>query len=377
MSDWLRLFYHRHLYDIAGTEALFFRAIRENVRHHLAHCPEYVTLVDRQGFSADVLRSPEDLSKIPPLPTLYLKRRPLYSMRRDHLVLKSTTSGTSGQASIVGLDRASVLRGLGMVMTTLRAHRLISPRPTNYIVLGYQPAKRNKIGAVRTAYATTFVAPPRHREYALRDTGEAYELNISGLRHALVSYEKQGCPVRFIGFPAYFRFLLTDLQRNGIRLRLHPKSLVMLGGGWKQFFAERIEKTALYALSAEILGIDAMRIREFFGVVEHQVPYLDCPNHHFHIPIYARVIIRDVNTLEPVDYGTPGLLNLLTPIITSMPLTSVMTDDLATLYPGIECGCGIDSPFFEIHGRADATDIITCATGAAELLADIVKKADR
>jgi len=259
-----------------------------------------------------------------------------------------------------------------MVLT----HKLLSPRPTNYIVLGYQPAKRNKIGAVRTAYASTFTAPALRRAYALRDTGKTYELDLDNLVRTLLGYAKQGRPVRFIGFPAYFMFFLRELQRNGIRLKLHHKSLVILGGGWKQFFTERLEKPALYALSEEVLGLGAGRIREFFGVVEHNIVYLDCSNHHFHVPIYARVIIRDVNTIEPVGFGVPGILNLLTPMITSMPLCSIMTDDLATLYPGSSCGCGIDSPFFEIHGRVGLADIKTCAAGAASLLADIGGRAD-
>jgi len=350
--------------------------MQKNVHHHITHCPEYAAILDRQGFSPDYLRRPEDLCKIPPLPTLYFKQHPLYSAQESRLVLKSTTSGTSGRVSIMGLDRTSVIRGLGMILTTVFTHKLLSPRPTNYIVLGYQPAKRNKIGAVRTAYATTFTAPALHRAYALRDTGDTYDLDLGNLVRTLQGYAKQRHPVRFIGFPAYYLFFLRELQRNGIRLRLHPKSLVVLGGGWKQFFTERIEKTALYALSEEVLGLGEARVREFFGVVEHNIAYLDCPNHHFHMPIYSRVIIRDVNTLEPVGFGTPGLLNLLTPMITSMPFCSIMTDDLATLYPGASCGCGIASPFFEIHGRVGLNDIKTCAAGAATLLADIGARTD-
>jgi len=374
MSVRLRLYYGRRLYDISGTEQLFFRAMLENVRHHMERCHEYAAILKNQGFSLDTLRAPEDLHKIPPLTTLYLKRHPLYSMQKERMILKSTTSGTSGQVSVVGYDWASIMRGVGMVLTTVFTHRLLSPRLTNYIILGYPPAKRNKIGATRTAIGATFAAPALCREYALSDAEGKYKLNIDGLREALASYQKQGRPVRFIGFPAYFMFFLRELQNNGIRLRLHPKSLVILGGGWKKYFTERLEKNELYALSEKVLGVGAARVREFFGVVEHSVGYLDCRNHHFHVPRYSRVIIRDVNTLKPIGYGMPGFLNLLTPMITSMPLSSVITDDLATLYPGETCGCGITSPYFEVHGRAGMADIKTCAAGANELLADIGRR---
>ena len=361
-----KLFYQRSIYDAEKTNPLFLEAIRENVMHHQKNCAEYAAILEKQGFSMESVQTIDDLHKIPPIPTLFLKKHTLYSTRKK-LLLKSTTSGTSGTVSKSGFDWATLRRGAGMVLGTYFTHRLISPRPVNYIVLGYEPAKRNQLGVAKTAYGATFAAPALHREYALKDTGEEYKLNLDGLKAALIRYEKSGHPVRFTGFPAYFMFLLNDLKAEGIRLQLHPKSLVMLAGGWKQFFAEQVDKYELYALSEEILGIGGARFQEFFGAVEHPIIYADCPNHHFHVPAYSRVIIRDMN-MRPLPYGVPGLLNLLTPMICSMPFSSVMTDDLAVLYPGEMCGCGISSPFFEILGRVGMGDIKTCAADASDLL---------
>lgn len=370
MSYGTKLFYHKGIYDLENTNDLFVKAILENVRHHQVNCPEYAEILWRRGFSPDDVVTVKDIYKIPPIPTLFLKNHTLYSSPKDNLMFRSTTSGTSGRVSEMGLDRTSSRRGLGMVLGTFITHKLISPRPTNYIVLGYQPAKRNKMGAVKTAYATTFAAPAMHREYALKDTGAEYVLNMEEIKNALIRYEKSGLPVRFIGFPAFFMFLIKELIDSKIKLKLHPKSLVILAGGWKQFFSEQVDKPTLYAMSKEILGLGGDRIREFFGAVEHPIAYFDCPNHHFHVPVYSRAIIRDMD-LHPVEYGVPGLLNLLTPMITSMPFSSVMTDDLAVMHPGGECGCGIKSPYFEILGRAGLADIKTCAAGASELLSVI------
>lgn len=367
MSQASRLFFHRKLYDLDGTDALFLRAMAENLRHHQARCPEYADLLRRQNFSPDSLKSVADLYQIPPVPTLFLKRHTLYSADPGHLILKSTTSGTSGRFSQMGLDFPSAWRGLGMVVNTFFTHRLVSLRPTNYIVLGYQPSRRNQMGAVKSAYATTFAAWPLHREYALKDNGTDYVLNLEGIKQALLRYEQSGMPVRFMGFPPYFMFLIKELEESGIRLRLHPKSLVLLAGGWKQFLADQVDKPTLYARSQAFLGIGGDRIREFFGAVEHPVVYFDCPNHHFHVPIYSRVIIRD-SGFQPVGFGVPGMLNLITPMMTSMPFCSVMTDDLAVMHPGSQCGCGIRSPYFDILGRVGLADIKTCAAGAAELL---------
>ena len=85
-----------------------------------------------------------------------------------------------------------------------------------------------------------YAAPGIHREYALKDTGTDYILNMDGIKSALLRYEKSGLPVRFMGFPAYFMFLLKELIDSGIKLKLHPKSLILLAGGWKNFFTEEV-----------------------------------------------------------------------------------------------------------------------------------------
>lgn len=362
----LRLFYKRNIYDVERTDAMFLKAMIRNIKHHQKHCGPYANVLDYYGFAVEKIRSSEDLHKLPPIPTLFLKKHELSSMKKK-MIFSSTTSGTSGKVSRVGLDWPTAIRTAGMAIHTFFTHKLVSPRPTNYIILGYEPAKRNQLGAARTAYGTTLAAPALHREYALKDTGEEYVLNLDGMKKALIRYEKKGHPVRFMGFPAYFKFLLDELRASNMKFQLHPKSLVMLAGGWKQFFSEQVNKNTLYKRAEEQLGIGEDRFREFFGAVEHPIIYADCPKHHFHVPIYSRVIIRDSN-LKPLPYGKPGMLNLLTPMISSMPLCSVMTDDLAVLYPGEHCGCGNPAPYFEILGRAGLSDIKTCAAGAAELL---------
>ena len=118
----------------------------------------------------------------------------------------------------------------------------------------------------------------------------------------------------------------------------------------------------------ETLGIQEENCKEFFGAVEHPIVYCDCKNHHFHVPVYSRVIIRDAKTLLPVENGKIGLLSLATPMVESVPLIDVITDDLAVMHDGETCGCGITSPYFEIIGRVGLQNIKTCAAGASELL---------
>ncbi len=189
---------------------------------------------------------------------------------------------------------------------------------------------------------------------------------------AVQKYAEKRAPVRFMGFPAYTFFLLKEMERRGISVKLPKRSKILLGGGWKQFYAEQADKETFYRLAEKILGISDKDIIEFFGAVEHPIMYTDCVEHHFHIPVYSRVIIRDCDNFTPLKNGGTGLVNLITPMVGATPILSVMTDDLGILHDGSDCGCGIKSPYLEIIGRVAPDSIKTCAAGASEILSETV-----
>lgn len=368
-----KLFIHAKPYDLENTQDLFFNAVKQNLEFHINNSEEYKEILLSRNFSIDKLENESDLYRIPVLPTLYFKRNQLLSISEDKLKLKATSSGTKGTHSVIGFDRQSLYYGIMMMLRFFSYHRVISLMPTNYIVLGYEPSSHTNMGAIKTAYGTTKFAPALHREYALKDTGNDYEINIDGIKKALLRYSKQPFPVRFVGFPSYMYFLAKTLKENGILLKLNRNSKILLGGGWKQFSNEKIDHESFYNLVNETLGIDRKNCLEFFSAVEHPLPYCKCKNGHFHVPIYSRVIIRNVNTLEPVENGKQGILSFISPLINSVPLTSVMTDDLAVLHSHDECGCGIKTPFFELKGRAGVQQIKVCTTDAAELMKGVAR----
>jgi phenylacetate-coenzyme A ligase PaaK-like adenylate-forming protein len=362
-----KLFLQKNPYDLQKTGNLFLKAVKSNVAFHAEHCPEYAQILNSASFSIDEIDSEDALYKIPAIPTLYYKRNALFSVPEEKLAIKATSSGTKGLQSRIGFDKKTVFYGILMMIRYFSYHKILSLLPTNYIVLGYEPSKHTQMGAIKTAYGTTKFAPALHREYALKDTGTDYKLNLEGIKKALLRYAKSGLPVRFVGFPSYMFFLLKALKEKDISLKLNSRSKVLLGGGWKQFADEEIDRDLFFALIQDTLGIEKHNCFEFFSAVEHPLPYVKCKHGHFHIPIYSRVIIRDIKTLEPVPQGSLGLLNFVSPLVSSMPLTSVVTDDLAVLYDGSDCGCGINTPYFELKGRAGVSQIKTCTADALEL----------
>lgn len=368
MNPKQKLFFQRDPYRLEKTSPLFLNAIRENIAFHIKNCADYAAIVQAQRFDSRCLESEADLYKIPVIPALYLKRNRLFSVPDEKMVIRVTSSGTKGLKSEVGLDRGSLRYGIAMMYRFFSYHKVLSVIPTNYIVLNYEPSGHSDLGAIKIAYGTTKFAPALHREYALKSNGTDYELNIEGIERALFRYAKQGFPVRFVGLPSYMYLLVKTLKENGIALKLNRNSKILLGGGWKQFTSEAIDREAFHALVEETLGIKRSNCLEFFSAVEHPLPYCRCENGNFHTHIYSRVIVRDVTTLLPVPNGQEGLLSFVSPLVSSMPLTSILTDDLGVQRDGRDCRCTIDTPCFELHGRAGVRQIKTCAADSVELL---------
>lgn len=363
-----RLFWSRDPYDLEGTQRRFVQAVAENCAWHMGRCPEYRAIAQGLGFSPKTLVETGDLSSVPMVPTLFFKRHALFSMPKWRMGMKVTSSGTSGRFSRVGFDWGAIFAEIPMVLKLGWRHGLVSPRLANYVVLGYKPHRENSTGVTRTMFGLTFFAPPLRRFYALRMEKGQYVPDLDGAARALAQFARSPFPTRIVGFPSYLWFGLKRMEELGVSLHLRPGSQILLAGGWKQHAAQQVDKSVLYDLARKVLDVGEEHIHELFGAVEHPIFYNTCQHHHFHVPIYARVLIRDVRTLEPLPMGQTGLVNLITPLNRATPVTSVVTDDLGVLQPGEDCGCGINSPYLTILGRVGMPEIQTCAAGAGELL---------
>lgn len=362
-----KLFKRKHIYDQKKYEDLFFKAVKENCLYLYKHSKEYKKILDDKNFDIKKdLVSIDDISKIPFIPTLYLKKHRLKICKHKTLVTVTSSGTSSNNKSIIDFNISTLLRAWNMTRRVAKFHHLWSIKPTRYLILGYKPSKKNPAAVTKTAFAATFFAPGISRTYAIDYVNGEYKVDLNKLKNKLIKFSKGKLPVRTMGFPSYTYFLLKQMKEENIKVVLPKGSKIMLGGGWKQFYLEKVDKEDFYSLAKEVLGIDDKNIVEFFGAVEHPILYTDCSCHHFHIPIYSKIIIRDVSTLEPLEEGKVGLINLITPISNSAPLLSIMTDDLGVIHSN--CKCGLPGQYLEIIGRVGIKDIITCAQGAEEIL---------
>jgi phenylacetate-coenzyme A ligase PaaK-like adenylate-forming protein len=353
----------------AERDALFDAAMREIVDYHCAHTPDYVDWLAANGLSPDAARQIDDWSALPPVFANYFKQRLLLSESGQD-ALELTSSGTTGQKSRMRYDDRSIGAAQGMVDRIFAHYGWDTPdAPCNYLLLSYEPAGAITLG---TAYTDQFLckyAPVERAVYALRHTGSGNEFDPFGVIRSLTEFAEAGLPVRILGFPAFMWFVLERMREMGLPpLQLHPESFAFFGGGWKTHADQEIPKAQLYQRLGEQLGMVDIRCRDGYGSVEHPVPYVECPNHRFHVPVYSRAYVRDTASFERLPYGRRGFLHFVSPYITSSPAHSVVMSDIAILHPAEACGCGAGTDWFELLGRASKAKARSCALAASELI---------
>lgn len=145
------LFQLNKMYDHTDSDRVFLQAVIENVQFHQKHCKKYADILKHCNFSCDKLETIQDLYRLPPIPTLYLKHNKLQSLPDKKLLVKATSSGTSGAKSYVGYDWNTLYLGSMMVRRMANFHKLWAIRPTNHIILGYEPSSKNQTIISKTA----------------------------------------------------------------------------------------------------------------------------------------------------------------------------------------------------------------------------------
>lgn len=360
---------YENTYDAEASKETFLEAMRETVGHHIEHNEFFANLCASKNFKPEDLVTEADIEKIPMIHANFFKMYESISVPMEEIVERATSSGTKGQVSQMFFDQDTWDFGQSMIHNEFDYFGFLSEEPTNYLLYTYEPSAGDQRGTAKTDQGLLAYAPVNACFFALRYNGIGHDFDVYGAIDTLRRYEAEGKPVRIFGFPSFLYFTLCQMKDTGAkRLKLNKDSMTLFGGGWKGHAEKQVPKQELYDLIEEMLGIPQENCRDGYGSTEHSVPYFECKNHHFHIPVYSRMIIRDFETLEPLGFEEEGFANFITPQLLSVPGLSVLMGDKAVLHEGCTCGCGIETPYMEIRGRAGTSKTKSCAIAASELL---------
>ena len=354
-------------------DSLFVKAINEAITWHRKRNRYFSKLLNEHNINENSITSIDECSKLPLIHANFFKTHTLKSVKDKDIILTLTSSGTSGQKSQMFFDNWSINSARNMIDYIFDFYKWNQPdKEMNYLLYTYETLPDSKLGTAATDNYLIKFGKAKNIFYALKLTdidNVSHEFDVFGTIETLKAYESEGLPVRILGFPSFMYFTLKRMAALKMKpLKLNPYSMTLFGGGWKGYANQQISKFELYKMIEYWLGIPEKNCRDGYGSVEHAIPYIECCNHQFHIPIWSRVFIRDVKTLEPLKFGNPGFLHFVTPYITSVPAISVLMGDLAILHPPEKCGCSLETPYFEILGRAGTSATKSCAIAASELL---------
>ena len=349
---------------------LFCAAMREAFTFQARHSGFLRNYLKLEGFNPASIKTEKNISEMPFVFVAALKERDLTTLPESKIVLELKSSGTTGQRSRIQLDKGSLMRVRRMAWKVFEGLGLTDlEHEHDYICFTYDPAVAKDLGTAWTDKLLSGFTKQGRIFYTFRWSAEKndFYFDIEGAVEMLKNCEETQKLTRLIGFPA-FALKLTDefRKRYGRNVKLNPGSSVITGGGWKTLADEAMDKKVYRKILADDLGIPVENVRDLFGMVEHGVPYVDCKLGNFHVPNYGRVIARHPGTLEPLGYDQPGLLQFITPYLTSYPSLSVLSSDFGLLRR--KCACGLPGPLLEIKGRAGVTKLKGCAISAATML---------
>lgn len=370
-KDAINAFFEIPAFEYSKKSSMAFcEAMREALNFQYKHSRILKALYDKEHFNPNSVQSEDDIKNIPFVFVSALKERDLTTLEPDKIVLELKSSGTSGQRSRMQLDRGSLIRVKRMAWQVFDGLELTDlDNDYDYLCFTYDPAVAKDLGTAWTDKLLSGFTRIKEIYYTFMWSKEKndFYFNVDGALNILKKYEEENSLVRIVGFPA-FALKLTDEFKNkyGRYPKLNPRSSVITGGGWKTLSDEAIDKKIYRKILAERLGINSDNVRDLFGMVEHGVPYVDCKLGNFHIPNYGRIIVRDPATLEPLPFGKTGLLQFITPYLTSYPSLSVLSSDFGRVIE--KCSCGLPGPVLEIQGRAGVTKLKGCAVSAANML---------
>ena len=165
-----------------------------------------------------------------------------------------------------------------------------------------------------------------------------------------------------------YAHVLKPLIDAGYKFNL-PKMKIIHAGGWKKLESQKVSPAKLVKLCSECFGTSPENVVDIYGFSEQGgLLYPTCEHGFRHTPIWSEVICRDPLTLKPLPSGEQGLMQFVTPIQTSYPGHSILTEDMGYIVGYDDCPCGRKGTIFKVTGRSS---VATEERGCGDIMSEM------
>ncbi len=378
--------YYKNREDV---EKELFSAIKESAIHQFEKCGLYRQICKPKNFNPRVdLKSIHDVPRIPYLSTANFKRKngkpkQLLCVPESEIKIWSMSSGTSGDPSLIGRDSVNLKRFYTSSKILLEDlckvdnydwTLFFTPQPQKAYTLEDTVPIDNPTNHMSYMFSLLTSLPMEKRLYALkladeesRKKGKLFDLDSEKVFSFLNDNISEKGKGWFGGsVPLLYMTLTGYYEKTGQIFDVSEDSVMVLGGGWKKFSGEAVEPEKFRDDINKILNVPKKHMFDAYSFTETDFCGLECGHHNMHIPPWIDVIVRDVETLEPVEIGEKGLANMINPIAYSYAGVSVLQDDIIMITGKDECPCGRKGKTIKIFGRAEGAEAKGCGAQLAD-----------
>ncbi len=321
--------------------------------HHYSHCKEYQSIIDTL-YKNDVSEK-----KSPAIAVRLFKHHLLKSISDDDVSMVMTSSGTtSSEVSRIVLDKENIIRQQ-KVLTSIVKEWLGSQR-LPMLIIDHDNVIKNKLSySARGVGIQGLSIFGRHHTYALN---EDMSLNLEAIDDFFERYQHQ--KIFVFGFTfMIWKYFATELQKRKLSYQFSDAT-ILHSGGWKKLEDEAVSNQQFKNVLANSIAspVGKVGIHNFYGMVEQTgTIHVECEQGHLHCPIWNDIIIRDLNSLEPIGHNVEGIIQVNSLLPTSYPGHSLLTEDVGTVLGEDDCSCGRKGKYFTVSGRLERAEIRGCS----------------
>lgn len=336
-------------FNAPDESGMLFSLLQKLHYFHLEQSVEYAA-VYKKVFHSKPIQNIED---IPFLPVSIFKEAELKSVPADEVYKVLTSSGTTGQIpSRILLDTATArmqTKTLNRIMSSVLGRE----RLPMLIVDSKSVLSNRSSFSARGAGILGMSIFGKDHHYLLNEEMETDEKIWTDF---LEKYN--GKPIFIFGFTfMVWQFLLPLLKQSKADF---SQAILIHSGGWKKLTEQAVDNTTFKATLNQFSGMK--RIHNFYGMVEQVgTVFLENSKGFLHCPAYSDVIIRDPETLLPVEDGKPGLVQVLSCLPASYPGHSLLTEDIGVIEGRGDEEMNWKGKYFRIIGRAKKAELRGCS----------------
>lgn len=351
-------------YENDTRRKLLLEALREVSGHHYENCAAYRKFCDKRGGNPSQVASLEDL---PYFPTSIFKDTLLLSIPEEEVFREIQSSATtSGRPSRIGVDKANNVR-MTLSLQRMLLERIGNRRFRTMVLDDESAIGRGGVVSARASMARSLLFTASEIDTCLNSDAGLLSLDQAKLEKFLES-AGNGEGVMLFGFTfILYAHVVLPMLKAGLKFDM-PEAKILHIGGWKKLESQKVTPEKLIDDCSACFGVKPENVIDIYGFSEQSgLLYPTCEHGFRHVPAWGEVICRDPLQLEPLPVGKEGLLQFLTPIQTSYPGHSILTEDVGYIAGHDDCKCGRKGTYFKVVGRSStATEV----RGCGDIMAD-------